>query len=249
MMAGQALTVQAATGGRLILGIGLSHQMVIENVFGQSFDRPARHMREYLSVLMPLLEGEQVSFAGETLRASTFGPLQIDAPPPPVLVAALGRTMLRLAGTLASGTITWMTGPDTIEGAHHPHYQRSSRPSWSPEATGQCRAPRLCHQRSPIWLAPRRLRFSPSTGICPRTGPCSIEKEPKGLPTWSSLAMSDPSKPLSGDWRTLESPNSSVPHSGRPTRYGPQSVLWRVSSEDAGRSSERTATNRSSVFA
>jgi F420-dependent oxidoreductase-like protein len=115
MMAGQALTVQAATGGRLILGIGLSHQIVIENVFGQSFDRPARHMREYLSVLVPLLEGEQVSFAGQTLRASTFGPLQIDAPPPPVLVAALGRTMLRLAGTLASGTITWMTGPDTIE--------------------------------------------------------------------------------------------------------------------------------------
>ena len=51
MLAGQALTVQAATGGRLTLGIGLSHQMVIENVFGQSFDKPARHMREYLSIL------------------------------------------------------------------------------------------------------------------------------------------------------------------------------------------------------
>jgi F420-dependent oxidoreductase-like protein len=89
--------------------------VVIENVFGQSFDRPARHMKEYLSVLVPLLEGEQVSFAGETLRASTFGPLEIDAPPPPVLVAALGRTMLRLAGAMASGTITWMTGPDTVE--------------------------------------------------------------------------------------------------------------------------------------
>ena len=75
MLAGQALTVQAATGGRLTLGIGLSHQMVIENVFGQSFEKPARHMREYLSVLMPLLEGEQVSFNGETLSASTFGPL------------------------------------------------------------------------------------------------------------------------------------------------------------------------------
>ena len=64
MLAAQALTVQAATGGRLTLGIGLSHQMVIENVFGQSFEKPARHMREYLSILMPLLEGEQVSFAG-----------------------------------------------------------------------------------------------------------------------------------------------------------------------------------------
>lgn len=115
MLAGQALTVQAATGGRLTLGIGLSHQMVIENVYGQSFDRPARHMKEYLSILLPLLEGEQVAFVGETLKASTFGPLQIDAPPPPVLVAALGTVMLRLTGQMASGTVTWMTGPATLE--------------------------------------------------------------------------------------------------------------------------------------
>jgi F420-dependent oxidoreductase-like protein len=117
MLAGQALTVQAAIDGRLTLGIGLSHEIVIENVFGHSFEKPARHMREYLSILMPLLEGEQVTFAGETLRASTFGPLQISAIAPPVLVAALGDTMLKIAGRLASGTVTWMTGPATI-GAH-----------------------------------------------------------------------------------------------------------------------------------
>jgi 5,10-methylenetetrahydromethanopterin reductase len=115
MLAGQALTVQAASGGRLTLGIGLSHQLVIENVFGQSFEKPARHMREYLSILMPLLEGEQVAFAGETLSAATFGPLQIAAPAPTVLVAALGTTMLGIAGRMASGTITWMTGPATVE--------------------------------------------------------------------------------------------------------------------------------------
>ncbi len=115
MLAGQALTVQAASGGRLTLGIGLSHQLVIENVFGKSFEKPARHMREYLSILMPLLEGEQVAFAGETLSAATFGPLQIAAPAPTVLVAALGTTMLGIAGRMASGTITWMTGPATIE--------------------------------------------------------------------------------------------------------------------------------------
>ena len=45
-LAGQALTTQAATGGRLVLGIGLSHQVVIEGMFGYSFDKPARHMRE-----------------------------------------------------------------------------------------------------------------------------------------------------------------------------------------------------------
>jgi len=115
MLAAQALTVQAASGGRLTLGIGLSHQVVIENVFGHSFDKPARHMREYLSILVPALQGEQVTFEGETMKASTFGPLGISASAPPVLVAALGSLMLGLAGRLASGTITWMTGPTTVE--------------------------------------------------------------------------------------------------------------------------------------
>ena len=133
MLAGQALTVQAATGGRLTLGIGLSHQIVIENVYGQSFEKPARHMREYLSILMPLLEGEQVTFAGETLRASTFGPLQIAAPPPPVLVAALGDTMLKIAGRLASGTVTWMTGPATIESHIIPTIRSAAAAAGRPE--------------------------------------------------------------------------------------------------------------------
>jgi F420-dependent oxidoreductase-like protein len=114
MLAAQALTVQAATGGRLTLGIGLSHQIVIENMYGYSFDRPARHMREYLTALVPLLRGEQVSFRGETVTAATFGPIEVEAPAPTLLVAALGPTMLKLAGTLADGTITWMTGPTTI---------------------------------------------------------------------------------------------------------------------------------------
>ena len=114
MLAAQALTVQAAIGGRLTLGIGLSHQIVVENMFGYSFDRPARHMRDYLHALVPLLDGEQVSHQGETLTAATMAPLDIDAPAPQVLVAALGPTMLTLAGTLADGTSTWMTGPATV---------------------------------------------------------------------------------------------------------------------------------------
>jgi 5,10-methylenetetrahydromethanopterin reductase len=114
MLAAQALTVQAATGGRLTLGIGLSHQIVVENVFGQSFDRPLRHMREYLSILLPVLRGEAASFQGEVLSGTTWGPLEIDAPAPPVVVAALGPRMLELAGTVADGTATWMTGPATL---------------------------------------------------------------------------------------------------------------------------------------
>jgi len=114
MLAAQALTVQAATGGRLTLGIGLSHQIVVETVFGQSFDQPLRHMREYLSILLPVLRGEATSFQGESLSGTTWGPLEIDAPAPPVLVAALGPRMLELAGSVADGTATWMTGPATV---------------------------------------------------------------------------------------------------------------------------------------
>jgi len=115
MLAAQALTVQAATGGRLNLGIGLSHKMVVEGMWGYSFDHPARYMEEYLSILIPMLAGEQVSFQGDALRANTLGPPETKgATPPPVLVAALGPVMLGIAARQASGTITWMVGLGTL---------------------------------------------------------------------------------------------------------------------------------------
>lgn len=113
MLAAQALTTQAACEGRFTLGIGLSHQPVIEHMFGMSFDKPVRHMREYLDILMPLVAGEAVAADGETLSAN----LALDVPDPqpvPVMVAALGPQMLKLTGARTAGTITWMTGPATI---------------------------------------------------------------------------------------------------------------------------------------
>jgi 5,10-methylenetetrahydromethanopterin reductase len=118
VLAGQALTTSAALGGgsRLHLGIGLSHQIVIEGMFGMKFERPAVHMREYLSALRPALNGEPVDVKGETLRAATLmGPIKVDdAGPVPVLVAALGPALLRVAGELADGTLTWMAGPKVV---------------------------------------------------------------------------------------------------------------------------------------
>ncbi len=114
MLAGQALTVQAATGGRLALGIGLSHQVVIEGMMGYSFAKPAVHMREYLEALQPLLHGQNAHLEGETMKA--VGGLAVKGvTPPPVLLAALAPAMLRLAGAAADGTITWMVGPKTLE--------------------------------------------------------------------------------------------------------------------------------------
>ncbi len=114
VMAQQALTVNAAAGGRLSLGIGLSHQPVIEGMWGLSYEKPARHMREYLSVLRPLVEEGKVAFNGEVYRV-TAGLQVPGAQPFPILIAGLAPLMLRIAGELADGTVTWVTGPKTIE--------------------------------------------------------------------------------------------------------------------------------------
>jgi len=112
MLAQQALTTNAACGGRLVLGIGLSHQIVVESMWGLSFDKPFRHMSEYLAVLAPLIREKSVSYDGETFKV--MGGIQIDADPCPILLAALGPKMLGLAGTVGDGTATWMTGPETL---------------------------------------------------------------------------------------------------------------------------------------
>jgi F420-dependent oxidoreductase-like protein len=111
-MAAQALTTQQAIGGRLALGIGLSHQPMLEQL-GIPMEKPIRHLREYLSVLMPLLETGKVDFRGETLacRAELFNRT---ASAPPVLVAALGPQALRVTGRLADGTTLAWVGPKTV---------------------------------------------------------------------------------------------------------------------------------------
>lgn len=113
MLAQQALTVNAACSGRLALGIGLSHKMVVENMWGMSYDKPVRHLREYLNVLMPLVEGQPVSFDGDEFQVHAG----VSAPGtsrPGIFVAALGEQMLRITAALADGTVTWCTGPETL---------------------------------------------------------------------------------------------------------------------------------------
>jgi F420-dependent oxidoreductase-like protein len=113
VLASQALSVQAAVGNRLTLGIGAGVAVMVRGMFGLPGDRPAVRMREYLSVLVPLLAGESVSYRGETLTAA--GAVSVPgAQAPPVLLAALGPAMLRLAGELADGAVTWMAGPRTL---------------------------------------------------------------------------------------------------------------------------------------
>jgi len=140
MMAQQALTVQAATGGRLALGIGLSHQVVVEMLWGLSFAKPVRHLREYLSVLMPLLEGQPVGFAGEEFRVN--GAItSVGGTRPSVLVAALGPQMLRVTGTLADGTSTWCVGPKTLRELTVPVLRQAAADAGRPEPRVVCALP------------------------------------------------------------------------------------------------------------
>jgi F420-dependent oxidoreductase-like protein len=112
VMAQQAASTSDAARGRFTLGIGLSHEIVIDSMLGLSFEHPLRHMREYLAVLLPLLREGSVSYQGELYRVAA--PLERTGPVPPVIVAALGPKMLELAGTVADGTGTWTTGAKTL---------------------------------------------------------------------------------------------------------------------------------------
>src|SRR5204863_194886 len=69
-MAQQALSAQAIAGGRFTLGIGLSHQIVIEGMLGLSFAKPYSHMKEYLAVLGPLIRSGSVSHWGTEYRVN-----------------------------------------------------------------------------------------------------------------------------------------------------------------------------------
>lgn len=144
MLAQQALTTQAAIGGtsasRLCLGVGLSHQIVVEAMWGLSFDKPVRHLREYLSVLMPLLEGQPVQFQGEEFRVQ--GAVTVaGSVRPSVVVAALGPQMLRVAGTLADGTSTWCVGPKTLADLTIPAIRQAAADAGRPDPRVVCALP------------------------------------------------------------------------------------------------------------
>ena len=106
-MAQQAMSTQAATNGRLVLGIGPSHPVVIESMFGLEYARPAHHTREYVEVLRAAFAGAgHVEYRGECFEFSSMLTVP-GSTPAPIMVSALAPRMLKLAGELADGTITY----------------------------------------------------------------------------------------------------------------------------------------------
>ena len=135
-MALQVLTVQAATAGRFTLGIGPSHRPLVQDMWGLPYEQVALHVREYLSVLGPLVNEGRVAFSGTQFHVT--GARQMpDAKPCSILISALAPMMLRVAGELADGTVTWMAGPKTVKTHVVPRINAAA------EAAGRPK-PRVC---------------------------------------------------------------------------------------------------------
>jgi F420-dependent oxidoreductase-like protein len=131
-LAQQALSVQAVCQGRLALGLGVSHHWVIEEMLGLPYERQVPTMRAYLDVLDPAFRGPgAVDVENELFRV--HNPLDItDITPTPVLLAALGPLMLRLAGERADGTILWMADERAIGSHVVPHITRAAEAAGRP---------------------------------------------------------------------------------------------------------------------
>ncbi|MDH3680322.1 MAG: TIGR03564 family F420-dependent LLM class oxidoreductase [Acidimicrobiia bacterium] len=145
-LAAQALTTQSATGGRTILGIGLAHRPTVEERWKLTWEKPIRHMLDYLGVLQELLatgtssyEGEVWSFVGEAPLPTTE--------PPKVMLAALGDQMLRIAGRRTDGTILWCVGPKTLERQIVPGIRSAAADAGRPEPAIVCSLP--------VWVTDR----------------------------------------------------------------------------------------------
>lgn len=111
-LAAQTLTVAQSLDGPFCLGIGLSHETMMSDL-GIPFEKPIRHMREYLSILVPLVTSGEVDFEGQLLscKAQIF---KRQMPEISVVVAALGPQALKVAGELSAGTTLAWVGPKTI---------------------------------------------------------------------------------------------------------------------------------------
>ena len=131
-LAQQALSTQAVCEGRLRLGLGVSHHWVIDEMLGLSYDRPVATLRAHLDVLDQALAGPgMVDVENDAFRV--HNPLDItDITPTPVLLAALGPVMLRLAGERTDGTILWMADERNIGEHIVPHLTKAAEDARRP---------------------------------------------------------------------------------------------------------------------
>ena len=130
-LAEQAVSIQEVADGRFTLGVGLSHPNIIEDWLGMPYANGVSKMREYLSIVRPLLDGNEADFVGDHFTAR----VGLHLPEPkgvPLLSAALGPRMLQLAGELTDGTVTYLTGPRTLEAQVVPRITAAAEAAGNP---------------------------------------------------------------------------------------------------------------------
>lgn len=116
LQANRAASVAAAMGRPgFTLGVGPSHESLVREAYGMSYDHPGRSTEEYLTILTALLRGEDVDYQGQDWAARSAGRMMPLAHPVPVLLAALSPRLLRVAGETADGAVLWMAPPKAIE--------------------------------------------------------------------------------------------------------------------------------------
>jgi alkanesulfonate monooxygenase SsuD/methylene tetrahydromethanopterin reductase-like flavin-dependent oxidoreductase (luciferase family) len=123
LLAQEALTLADLTGGRLRLGIGVSHVPAMRDALGIDMGEPLAVMREYVAVLRGALTG-RVRHEGARYRVSWQATLVSPPAPPPIYLAALGARMCELAGEIADGVVLWLCAPDYIRHTAMPALRR-----------------------------------------------------------------------------------------------------------------------------